>query len=140
VNDFNGVVEAYRLALVPFLRGDPGPVGELFSRREDVSLANPLGPTRVGWAAVEKGIGEAAANFKRGSLRVEEVTRYTTADLGYVVQVERNDVELAGIEDMVVISLRVTMVFRREGETWKVAHRHADPITSARPISTALEA
>jgi ketosteroid isomerase-like protein len=70
---------------------------------------------------------------------VKEVTRYATADLGYVVQVERNDVQLAGSEDMAV-SLRVTLIFRREGDTWKVAHRHADPISSARPISTAIEA
>jgi len=139
VTDFNGVVEAYRQALVPFLHGDPRTVAELFSRRADVSLANPLGPTRVGWAEVEKAIDEASAHFKRGSLRVEEVTRYATADLGYVVQVERTEVQLAGSEDMAVISLRVTMIFRREGDAWKVAHRHADPITSARPISTAIE-
>jgi ketosteroid isomerase-like protein len=139
MSDFDGVVEAYRQALVPFLQGDPGPVAELFSRREDVSLANPLGPARLGWAEVEKTIQEAAAHFKGGELRVEEVTRYAIADLGYVVQIERSEVQLAGIEDMAVISLRVTMIFRREGNTWKVAHRHADPITTARPISTAID-
>ena len=29
--------------------------------------------------------------------------------------------------------------FRREGDTWKVAHRRADPITTSRPITTVVE-
>jgi len=27
------------------------------------------------------------------------------------------------------MSLRVSMTFRREGDTWKIAHRNAAPIT-----------
>jgi ketosteroid isomerase-like protein len=138
-SDFDGLVEAYRTALDAFFNGDPEPVEELFSQRDDVTLANPLGPPRLGRAEVEKAVEEAAANFKGGSVRFEEVSRYTTPDLGYIVQLERSEAKLAGSEDMTPISLRVTMIFRREGDTWKVAHRHADPITTARPISTTIE-
>lgn len=136
---FDGAVEAYRKALDPFLKGDAGPVAELFSRRDDVTLANPLGPPRLGRADVEKAIQEAAANFEDGSVRFEELSRYSTPELGYVVQLERTEVQLAGSEEMAPSSLRVTMIFRREGDTWKVAHRHADPITTARPISTIID-
>lgn len=83
--DFDEAIEAYRQALDAFLKGDPAPVLELFSRGDDVTLANPLGPPRLGWAEVEKATTEAAANFKGGSLRFEEVSRYTTPDLGYIV-------------------------------------------------------
>ena len=138
-DDFDDVVEAYRLALGAFLQGDPHPVIEHFSRRDDVTLANPLGPPRLGWAEVERTIEETAANFKDGKMRFEEVSRYTTSDLGYVVWLERGEVQLVGSEAMTPSSLRVTMIFRREGDTWKVAHRHADPITTARPISTIID-
>ena len=78
--------------------------------------------------------------LKDGSVRgVEEVSRYSTANLGYVVQVERTQARLPGSEDMVLFALRVTMIFRPEGDAWKVAHRHADAITTARPITTLIE-
>jgi uncharacterized protein (TIGR02246 family) len=133
------VIKAYRQALEAFVNGDPSGVAELFSRRDDVTLANPLGPPRRGWAEVKKAIDEAASNFTRGALVVDEVSRYATADLAYVVQLERTEVQLAGSDKTVRMPLRVTMIFRREGDTWKVAHRHADPITTPRPITTAVE-
>lgn len=138
-SDFDGAVDAYRRALGMFVTGDARQVLDLFSRREDVTLANPLGPPRRGWADVEKGVSEAAANFVGGSVRFEEVSRYSTSDLGYVVQLERCEVQFAGRDGIIPSSLRVTMVFRREGDNWRVAHRHADPITAARPISTVID-
>ncbi len=138
-DDFDGVIKAYREALQAFVKGDPKPVLEHFSRRDDVTLANPLGPPRLGRAEVEKTVEAAAANFKGGSMRFEEISRFATPDLGYAVWLERADVQLAGSEGLQPSSLRVTMIFRREGDTWKVAHRHADPITTARPISTILD-
>jgi len=137
--DFDSAVDAFRRALVDFVQGDPRPATALFSQRDDVTLANPLGPARIGRAEVEKAIGEAAAHLKSGSLSIDEVTRYATADLGYAVQTERSTVQVVGREEPVVITLRVTMIFRREGDTWRVAHRHADPITGARTIDTAIE-
>lgn len=137
---FDGAVDAYRQALEQYVKGDPGPVMELFSRHEDVTLANPLGPPRRGPVDVDKAAVDGAAMLENGSVRgFEEVARYSTPDLGYVVQIERTQARLPGAEKIVPIALRVTMVFRREGDTWKVAHRHADPITSPRPVSTTIE-
>jgi ketosteroid isomerase-like protein len=139
-SDFDGAVEAYRQALEPYVKGDPGPVTEFFSRHEDVTLANPISPPRRGPADVDKAIADGAAMLRDGSVRgFEEVARYSTPDLGYVVQIERTQVRLPDAEEIVPIALRVTMVFRREGDSWKVAHRHADPITSPRPVSTTIE-
>lgn len=137
---FDDAVEAYRQALASFVKGDPKPALEFYSRRDDVTLANPLGPPRVGYADVAAAAAEGASMLRDGTLLgFEEVSRYSTPDLGYVVQIERTQARLPGSEDMARIALRVTMIMRREGDTWKVAHRHADPITTPRPISTAVE-
>lgn len=138
--DFDGAVDGFRQALRAFVTGDPLPVTEFFSQRDDVTLANPLGPAPIGPLDVDQAIAAAAANLKDGSIRgFEEVSRYSTPDLGYVVQIERTEARLSGSDDMSPFALRVTMIFRRKGGTWKVAHRHADPITTARPLSTVIE-
>ena len=82
----------------------------------------------------------AAAQVTDGSLRVvEDVSRYSTDDLGYVVQIERAQAKLGGADEISPISLRVTMIFRREDEGWKVVHRHADPITGPRPVTSVAQ-
>jgi ketosteroid isomerase-like protein len=84
-SDFDSAVEAYRQALELLLKGDPEPTLAFFSRRDDVTLANPLGPPRRGRAEVEKAAAEAAAQVRDGYVRgFEEVSRYSTPDLGYV--------------------------------------------------------
>jgi ketosteroid isomerase-like protein len=75
----------------------------------------------------------------RGAGNVATRLRRATADLGYVVYLEHAEVQLAGSDEMVPSTLRVTMIFRREGDNWKVAHRHADPITATRPVSTIID-
>jgi ketosteroid isomerase-like protein len=113
---------------------------ELYSRSDDVTLANPLGPPRRGPVEVAKAAAEAAAQVSGGTIGgYEEVSRYSTPDLGYVVQIERGQARFSGSGDMSPFALRATLVFRREGDTWKIAHRHADPITTPRPASTIIE-
>ena len=139
-SNFDGAVEAYRQAQVAFLNGDPQPATELRSQRDDVTLANPLGPPHRGPADVAKAAAEAAAQVSDGSIRgFEEVSRYSTADLGYVVQIERVQARLAGSGNITPFALRATMIFRREEDAWKLVHRHADPILAPRPISTVIE-
>ena len=44
--------------------------------------------------------------------------------------IERAHVEVGGLpaQDW---ALRVTLVYRREGSAWRLAHRHADPLSHA---------
>jgi len=140
-SDFDDAVEAFRQAQVAFLNGDPDPAMELYSRSDDVTLANPLGPPRRGPAEVTKAAADAAAQVSDGSIRgFEEVSRYSTPDLGYVVQIEHVQARFAGNGNVTPFALRTTIIFRREEGTWKIAHRHADPIVTRRPASTVIEA
>ena len=65
---FDDAVEAYRQALASFVKGDPKPALEFYSRRDDVTLANPLGPPRVGFADVAAAAAEGASMLRDGTL------------------------------------------------------------------------
>jgi len=93
--ELDEAIDAYRRALPAFLHGDPEPILNLYSRRHDVTLANPLGPPNLGRDEVERAVRRASAMFKTGTVAFEDVSRFATDDLGYAVWLEPNDVELA---------------------------------------------
>ena len=138
--DFDEVVEQYHLALGEFVKGNPEPVKMMSSHREDVTLANPLGPAVRGWEQVAAAAERAASQVREGEIvGFEVVAKYVTPELAYIVEVERNKAKVGGRQDVAPIALRVTTIFRPEDGTWKVVHRHADPITTAQPIESVIQ-
>jgi len=138
--DFDEVVEHYQRALGEFVKGNPEPNKTVFSHREDVSLANPLGPAVRGWEQVAATMERAASLIREGEIvGFDPVARYVTPELAYMVWVERNKAKLGGRQEIVPFDLRVTTIFRSEDGTWKVVHRHADPITTARPVESLIQ-
>jgi ketosteroid isomerase-like protein len=75
----------------------------------------------------------AASNYRDGrATGFETITTYITPELAYVVEVERFEAHVGEGEEIAQGALRVTSVLRPEGGKWRVVHRHADPITTAR--------
>jgi ketosteroid isomerase-like protein len=139
-DDVAELIEQFHLASDEFLKGNPEPVNKLWSRREDVTFANPFGPPVRGWDEVAKTIEHAASLRRDGEFVGSEiVAKYVTAELAYVVQLEHLEAKVGGREDITPYSLRSTMIFRPEDGEWKVVHRHADPITSAQPVESVIQ-
>lgn len=140
-SDFKLIVEQYHQALDAFVRGDTAMQKSLFSRRNDVTLANPLGPPVRGWSEVEKTMERAASQLRDGErIQFERIAGHAGIDLAYIVEIERTRAKIGGSGEKSPVSLRVTTIFRREDGQWKVLHRHADPVTSPRPIESIIEA
>ena len=82
----------------------------------------------------------AASQVSGGEIvAFENVARYVTPELAYLVWVERNKAKLGARQEIVPFALRVTTIFRPEDGTWKVVHRHAGPITTARPVESVIQ-
>jgi ketosteroid isomerase-like protein len=140
VDDVDELNQQYQLAVDEFLKGNPEPAKKLWSHREDVSLANPYGPPVRGWEQVSETMEHAASLRSDGEFVGSEiVAKYVTAELAYVVQIERAKAKVGGREDITPYALRTTMIFRPEEGTWKVVHRHADPITTEQPAESVLQ-
>ena len=138
-SDLAQVIEEYHQGLDAFVKGDPEPVLRLYSRRDDVTLANPLGPPARGWEQVAKAARDAASLSRGGAfIGFETVSEYDTVDLAYNLEIQRTEAKLGGADEMSPISLRVTTIFRREDDRWRIIHRHADAITAPRPIQSVI--
>ncbi len=109
-NDLDVTIAAVRQGVSAFIQGDPMPQRSLWSKRDDVTLANPFGPPRRGWSDVEETIERAAAEFSDGTVSFEEVSKVVTADLAYLVQIERFSAKVGGRDEPSSGSLRVTMI------------------------------
>ncbi len=134
------VVEQLHLALGEFMKGNPEPAQNLFSHRDDVTLANPFGGVAHGWRQVGETMERAAAHYQDGdATSFEIVAKCVTPELAYLVQVERLKAKVDGGDDIAPFALRVTMIFRPEEGTWKIVHRHADPITTAQPAESVIQ-
>jgi ketosteroid isomerase-like protein len=82
----------------------------------------------------------ASSQFIDGeNLGFETVAKHVSAEFAYVLLIERDKVKVGTSEDKTPSALRVTMIFRPEDGTWKVVHRHADPITTPQPAESVIQ-
>ena len=129
--------DRYHRSVEAFIQGHPDVQKPLWSTRDDVTLANQLGPPAKGADAVWQHADRAASLISGGhDYTFAPISVVETADLAYEVGIERNVVRIGAATDEVRISLRVTTVFRREDGEWKIVHRHADPITEERSVQS----
>jgi ketosteroid isomerase-like protein len=140
LDDLDEVIERCQRALDEFVKGNPEPMKAMFSHREDATLANPFGPPARGWEQVAATLDRAASNLRDGAMvAFEEVAKYVSPELAYTVWLERQEAMVGGRGDITPFTLRVTMVYRPEDGTWRVVHRHADPITTPQPAESVIQ-
>jgi ketosteroid isomerase-like protein len=122
----------YGNALPFFLVGYYQPLEAMWLRADDVTLAGPAGNLQVGWPAVRAEIQRRARQNIRGHVEYLSPFIRVRSDLAFVSC-------LASAPDLTVsdrpcpLSLRTTIVFRREGGwlrreggPWKIVHLHED--------------
>lgn len=133
-------LDEYHRAGLEITNGNPDVYKELYSRRDDVTLANPFGPPALGWNEVSMRLDRAAANYRDGEVvGFDNVSTVVTPNLAYTVEVESYQARVGGASELTPVAIRVTTVFRLEDGIWKVTHRHADPITTARPPESVIQ-
>jgi ketosteroid isomerase-like protein len=126
--DLAELIELATDATSAFIGGDMRRFFALIKHTDDYTLMSPTGgETILGFEDSEERITEMEQFFKTGDGTLEVVQTYASGDLAVLVGVERQRGEVGDYPPQ-EWSLRVTLVFRREGSTWQLAHRHADAL------------
>jgi len=122
------LVELVTEATSAFIGGRMQRYFELVNHADDFTLMGPFGgDTSRDSENSEAQIAEMQRFFKRGEATLEIVETYASGDLAVLVVVEHQQGEVGDLpaQDW---SLRVTLVFRRESDAWRLVHRHADAL------------
>jgi len=129
VQDFEAAVARLQKANQEFASGNSAPFKALWSRRGDVTFLGSSGESEMmGWELVETRLDEDSKKMKRGSsYSFENISKEIGADMAYLFQNEHYR-----RSDGKGIDLKVTVLFRKEADGWKIIHRHADNLVVRR--------
>jgi ketosteroid isomerase-like protein len=118
-------LEQVRMALAAMGSGDPEPYIACWAESEDVTLFGAWGSIDRGFRRLAKTFRWVGSRFRRGQLVPEHTVVFSSGDLAYTVGFERGDVT---VDDgpARAMTIRVTHIYRRFGDTWRLVHRHAD--------------
>jgi ketosteroid isomerase-like protein len=129
--DLDELIALMAEAASAFIGGNMPRYYALMKHTDDFTLMPPTGGDTVhGSDSSEETVAEMQRFFKRGEATLEVVQTYASGDLAVLVAVEHQRA-LVGDYPEQDWSLRVTLVFRREGTTWRLAHRHADALVQS---------
>jgi ketosteroid isomerase-like protein len=109
-----------------FAQGRPAAFKALWSHGDDVSICGAFGGIESGWKNVAARLDWASSQFSEGTRTREEIRSAVGTDFAYLVQTEHIRFRVPGRTEQSTLDLRVTMVFRREADGWRIIHRQAD--------------
>src|SRR5687767_6528276 len=105
--------------------GDSGPMEEIWSHGSDVSAMHPFGDRMLGWDEVGASWEQAAQAFSGGQVALDEMAVVPISeDAAYTLGTEHGQARIG--EETVGIDWRVTNIYRRETDRWKIVHHHTD--------------
>jgi hypothetical protein len=105
-------------------RGDPEPLYELLARRDPISLFRAWPTTEPAETTSWPSFQTVAPKFSNCSpLTCELIAADISGDLAYSVGYEHSAVSIDG-GPVVRNDLRVTHIYRREDDLWRLLHRH----------------
>jgi ketosteroid isomerase-like protein len=111
-------------ALNRMLKGDAGPLANVWSHASSVSTMHPIGGREIGWEKVAESFKGVAGIAAGGEVALMDQRIEVEGNLAYEVGIEKGHGTLNG--QRIAIEHRVTNIYRKEGGGWKMVHHHTD--------------
>ncbi|MFE5336061.1 YybH family protein [Isoptericola sp. NPDC056573] len=122
---------AQRSALAALVAGDPRDFQRLWDHTPHVSLLGAFGGVARGWDEVRDRLAAVSAAYGDGVYRrLDQLDEHVHGDTAWTVHVEEIHSRSA-TGGRVVRERRVTKVYRRREDGWRIVHMHSDPLVTA---------
>jgi len=107
--------------------GDVSAIKALYSHTADATSFYGWGGYEKGWDAVSTRWTWAGTQFKGGTVSYQNVSTVVTAEMFYVTDIETYRMTaMSGVDGPTGWTNRVTHIFRRENDQWRLVHRHGN--------------
>jgi len=131
MHDFEDFMKRREDASRAFVNGDAKPLDKIATHTSPATIFGPKGDFVEGADQVNAANERGAKFFETGSESDFEILQMSAnAGLAYWAGIQRATVRMHGKKEAIPMDLRVTEVFRRECDEWKLIHRHADALAS----------
>ena len=127
LGDFKRFMQQREAAARDYVCGDATTLAALTAHSGEATFFGPKGGAISGAREVLSSYERDAAIFQpRSETHFEILQLGASQGLGYWVGFQHATVQIKGQAEPIPMKLRVSEVFRREGQAWKLVHRHAD--------------
>lgn len=130
LRDFEKFMEIRLKASTGFVEGKYEPLKEISVTQSPATIFPPPGFCVNEVEEVNAFNEKGATSFLPGAKNEFEVMHKDADEhLAYWTGIQRSTVKMKGQDDEIIFNLRVTELFRKENDKWKLMHRHADKLT-----------
>ena len=131
LKDFEQFMKEREDAARAYVSGDAAPLRSISTRVSPATFFGPQGGYRQGADDVFSKYEHDAAIFEPGGDSNFEILQMAASEgIAYWVGFQRANARMSGSTEDIPMNLRMTEVFRREGDEWKLIHRHADTLAT----------
>ena len=129
LDDFETFMQQRQQVANAYVNGDAEPLGNISAKISPVTFFSPKGNYEQGAKQVFSVQENDAGNFEPGSSSEFEIFHMSASEgLAYWVGLQHAMVRVKGQQDVVPFHLRITEIFRKDKNQWKLIHRHADAL------------
>jgi hypothetical protein len=130
LQDFEQFMKQREQAARAYVSGEAEPLARISTQNSPATFFNPGGGYVQGAEQVLTTYKNDANYFVSGETNFEILQMAASDGLAYWVGFQRATVRLNSSDKDVPFNLRITEIFRREGNEWKLIHRHADSLAA----------
>lgn len=116
--------ERFYAALNSTLNGDASLMADAWSHSATVTTMHPIGGRQVGWKEVRESWEQVARLATGGEVTLTDRIIDVAGDVAIELGVEDGQFSVGA--DELVVAVRVTNIYRREAEGWRIVHHHTD--------------